>query len=334
VGTSKRAVLVILVCGVLSIGIVPAFGFVAWDKPTYRIGDSAMITVNSLDENKNPVLIDIFTIVIKSDSYPMGISVTVVESGVNTGLFSGGITFTSDRYSRSDLYVKEGDQVYASHGYIGDAARIESSTIAARMESTTTVSKTPISTPEVVSTSSVKIPRGTSVPGCEETFSCYSPYSIAINAGTTVTWTNKDSKAHTVTSGSAVEGPDGNFDSGVIRSGRTFSHTFENSGVYEYFDITHPWQTGVVFVGKLTSDGRLELSPPLHGDPEPSQDDWQEKYFAVQEKFNEASAKVGQLQEENSELKNQISELTQTIEKLNALVMEQVMVIYEWVVGR
>jgi len=36
----------------------------------------------------------------------------------------------------------------------------------------------------------------------------------------------------------------------------------------------------------------------------------------------------------NREIKNQISELTQTIEKLNALVMEQVKVIYEWVVGR
>jgi len=112
----KRAVLVILVCGVLSIGIVPAFGFVAWDKPTYKIGDSAMITVNAPDENKNPALIDIFTIVVESDSYPMGIAVTVVESGINTGIFSGGIAFTTDRYSRSDLYVKEGDQFYANLG--------------------------------------------------------------------------------------------------------------------------------------------------------------------------------------------------------------------------
>ena len=322
----KRAVLVILVCGVLSIGMVPAFGFVSWDKPTYKIGDSAMITVSAPDENKNPELIDIFTIVVESDSYPMGIVVTVVESGINTGLFSGGITFTSDRYSRSDLYVKEGDQVYASHGYIGDAARIGS---------TPALSKAPISTPEVVSTSSVKIPRGTSVPGCEETFSCYSPYAIGVDVGTTVTWTNMDSQAHYVTSGSIdAGGPDGNFDSGLIMAGRTFSHIFENPGVYEYFDLSHPWQTGVVFVGKITSDERLELTPPLHGDPEPPPDYWQEKYFDVQEKFNEASAKVGQLQEQNSELKNQIAELTQTIEKLNALVMEQVKVIYDWVVGR
>jgi len=85
----KRAVLVILFCGVLSIGIVPAFAIIAWDQPTYSIGDSAMITVNAPDENKNPALIDIFTIVVKSDSYPMGIAVTVVESGNDSGLFSG-----------------------------------------------------------------------------------------------------------------------------------------------------------------------------------------------------------------------------------------------------
>jgi hypothetical protein len=33
-------------------------------------------------------------------------------------------------------------------------------------------------------------------------------------------------------------------------AGRTFSHTFEESGKYPYFCMVHPWMEGVVFVGK------------------------------------------------------------------------------------
>jgi len=103
-------------------------------------------------------------------------------------------------------------------------------------------------------TASVIIPAGTAVPGCEQTNSCYIPFEITIPTGTTVTWTNQDSSAHTVTSGTPANGPDGRFDSSLIISGGTFSHTFQNVGTIDYFSQIQPWQTGIVNVVDLDDD--------------------------------------------------------------------------------
>ena len=64
----------------------------------------------------------------------------------------------------------------------------------------------------------IEIAVGSSIPGCEETADdCYIP-SIAVlaKADTEVTWLNTDTAAHTVTSGTPDDGPDGYFDSSVI----------------------------------------------------------------------------------------------------------------------
>ena len=94
----------------------------------------------------------------------------------------------------------------------------------------------------------VSIPSGTSAPGCEETNECYLPYSVTISKGDTVRWSNDDTAAHTVTSGSPSEGPDGNFDSSLIMSGSVYEFTFEQTGSYDYFCMVHPWMTGIVQV--------------------------------------------------------------------------------------
>lgn len=64
----------------------------------------------------------------------------------------------------------------------------------------------------------------------------YSPSSTTVKVGTTVTWTNKDSVAHTVTTSSGPE----KFDSGSLASGKTFSFTFTKAGDYKYFCSFHP----------------------------------------------------------------------------------------------
>ena len=92
----------------------------------------------------------------------------------------------------------------------------------------------------------VSIPAGTSVPGCEKTDECFIPYSISISNGDTVSWSNDDTAAHTVTSGSPSEGPDGNFDSSLIMGGSVYEFTFEQKGSYDYFCMVHPWMTGIV----------------------------------------------------------------------------------------
>lgn len=94
----------------------------------------------------------------------------------------------------------------------------------------------------------VSIPAGTSVPGCETNNECYLPPSVSINAGDTVVWINDDTAAHTVTSGTATDGPDGKFDSSLIVGGGSFEYTFDTPGNYNYFCMVHPWMTGDVKV--------------------------------------------------------------------------------------
>ncbi len=104
------------------------------------------------------------------------------------------------------------------------------------------------SAPAGPQTVTVTIPTGTSVPGCEETNECWTPASVTINAGDTVSWDNVDTAAHTVTSGTPADGPDGTFDSSLLMGGATFEVTFDESGSNDYFCMVHPWMVGNVQV--------------------------------------------------------------------------------------
>ena len=70
----------------------------------------------------------------------------------------------------------------------------------------------------------------------------YNPTAVEVNSGTTVTWTNDDFVAHTVTD---IED---SFDSGFIQAGSTWSYTFEKSGDWGYLCTLHPWMKGTVSV--------------------------------------------------------------------------------------
>ena len=95
----------------------------------------------------------------------------------------------------------------------------------------------------------ISVVPGSAVPGCEATNECYIPAEVSISVGETVTWSNDDTAAHTVTSGTPSGGPDGNFDSSLFMAGTTFSHTFDTAGEYPYFCMVHPWMIGTVQVG-------------------------------------------------------------------------------------
>jgi predicted secreted protein with PEFG-CTERM motif len=94
---------------------------------------------------------------------------------------------------------------------------------------------------------SVSLPQGSGVLGCEETNECFLPYMITVNPGDEVVWSNDDSAVHTVTSGTDTTA-DGIFDSSMLMAGKTFSHTFDTLGEYDYFCLVHPWMVGQVFV--------------------------------------------------------------------------------------
>jgi plastocyanin len=70
----------------------------------------------------------------------------------------------------------------------------------------------------------------------------FSPASITVKVGTTVTWTNRDTDAHTVT---ANPGP---FKSKTLDTGDTFSYTFTKAGSFDYLCTIHPFMTAKVVV--------------------------------------------------------------------------------------
>lgn len=97
------------------------------------------------------------------------------------------------------------------------------------------------------------IPSGASSPDCQSSGGCYLPTYVSIHVGDTINWDNHDSAAHTVTSGDNDSGPDGSFDSGLFLDGRTYSHTFDESGEFPYFCQVHPWMTGTIVVDDSSS---------------------------------------------------------------------------------
>ncbi len=71
----------------------------------------------------------------------------------------------------------------------------------------------------------------------------FTPASITVAAGTRITWTNKDSASHTVTS------DDGTFtSSGTLGNGATYSYTFTTAGTYNYHCAIHTYMTAKVIV--------------------------------------------------------------------------------------
>jgi plastocyanin len=70
----------------------------------------------------------------------------------------------------------------------------------------------------------------------------FDPAEASVAAGDTVTWTNNDPAAHTVTF------EDGSADSGDLAQGATFEHTFDAAGEYAYRCDIHPSMTGTIVV--------------------------------------------------------------------------------------
>jgi plastocyanin len=91
-----------------------------------------------------------------------------------------------------------------------------------------------------------------SVPGASSTGAdvsisgfAFNPSIITMTEGTTVTWTNFDSFAHTTTSDI---GSSDAWDSGSLGPGELFTKTLNTLGTYTYHCAIHPGMTGVVVV--------------------------------------------------------------------------------------
>jgi plastocyanin len=72
----------------------------------------------------------------------------------------------------------------------------------------------------------------------------FSPASLTVKVGTTVTWINQDTDAHTVT----TQNNAGPLSSQALTTGQTYSYTFTKAGTYSYLCTIHPFMTATVTV--------------------------------------------------------------------------------------
>jgi len=72
----------------------------------------------------------------------------------------------------------------------------------------------------------------------------FSPVTLTVDAGTTVTWINRDDIPHTVVSSDDPRA----FKSKALDTDDRFSFTFTKAGTYSYFCSIHPKMTGKVVV--------------------------------------------------------------------------------------
>jgi plastocyanin len=70
----------------------------------------------------------------------------------------------------------------------------------------------------------------------------FSPSTITVHVGDTITWTNVGKQPHTATANN------GSFNTGILQHGQSGSHTFTAPGTYTYYCIVHPYMKGTVIV--------------------------------------------------------------------------------------
>ena len=73
----------------------------------------------------------------------------------------------------------------------------------------------------------------------------FKPAHITIKRGTKVIWINKDSVQHSVQH-TATANNGRSFDSGLLRKGQRYSHTFKRAGKKPYHCEPHPHMKGSV----------------------------------------------------------------------------------------
>jgi nitrite reductase (NO-forming) len=96
---------------------------------------------------------------------------------------------------------------------------------------------TDIDDSQIIETNLCDVETDSAVPSSNKSFY---PKINQAKVGDTVTWTNKDTSVHTITSNDDL------FDSGMMMPDDTFEQTFDDIGLYEYYCMLHPWMTGTV----------------------------------------------------------------------------------------
>ena len=72
----------------------------------------------------------------------------------------------------------------------------------------------------------------------------FMPASLTIHPGDKVTWINKDTDPHTVTSDDHGK----TFHSDALDTGQSYSLTFSTAGTFGYYCAVHPYMQGTIVV--------------------------------------------------------------------------------------
>ncbi len=70
----------------------------------------------------------------------------------------------------------------------------------------------------------------------------FTPATLTVHVGDTVTWTNNGPAPHTATANN------GSFNTGTLQKGQSASHTFTQAGTFAYICTIHPFMHGTVVV--------------------------------------------------------------------------------------
>lgn len=81
----------------------------------------------------------------------------------------------------------------------------------------------------------------------------FTPQTVTVKPGTTITWTNKDDIPHGIASDNNVFPR-----SKALDTDDSFSFTFTTPGTYKYFCYVHPHMTGTIVVEAATGSNAAQ----------------------------------------------------------------------------
>jgi len=77
----------------------------------------------------------------------------------------------------------------------------------------------------------------------------FTPKTLTVPVGATVTWVNNEAVTHTVTSDAGI------FESGNLTKGNSYKYTFTGVGSFPYHCTFHSGMTGTIIVSANTTTG-------------------------------------------------------------------------------
>jgi len=100
-----------------------------WDKSGYKIGEYGTVTVQDYEQNTNMQIKNSIYVTVKSDSFTDGLTLHLLETEINSGVFSGQIRFSLDISAEDSIFVNENDFVHVVYRGYSNSAKIEPRTI-------------------------------------------------------------------------------------------------------------------------------------------------------------------------------------------------------------